>query len=65
MLTTREHYDLLEAFERIYRHHRLDREPKELWAKGVVYQNGETNALFLAYRHGYALAKSLYDGAAA
>jgi hypothetical protein len=57
MLYTREHDDLMEMFEREYRGHRLDREAKELWVRGNVYQNGETNTLFLAYRRGYALGK--------
>lgn len=54
MLLTKEHYDLMEAFERAYRHKRLGREPKERWPKGNIYQNGDTNELFQAYRLGYA-----------
>jgi len=57
MLKTQEHYDLMDAFEREFRGHRLDREPKGIWARGNVYQSGDTNALFLAYRRGYALGK--------
>lgn len=58
MLGTQEHYDVMAMFEREFRGHRLDREEsKELWARGRIYQNGETNALFLAYRRGYALGK--------
>ena len=58
---TREHEELMQNFERSFSHHRLDKEPKDLWAKGNVYQNGGLNALFLAYRQGYALAKAIYQ----
>jgi hypothetical protein len=59
-LLSAEHYDLMAAFEREFRGQRLDREAKHLWPQGVVYQSGETNNLFLAYRRGYALAKAVY-----
>lgn len=63
MIWTQEHYDLMSAFERDHRGYRVDREAKDLWPKGNVYQSGETNALFLAYRNGAAFAKSYYrDG---
>jgi len=53
-LTSKAHYDLMAAFEREFRGYRLDKEDKALWSKGNVYQSGETNALFLAYRRGAA-----------
>jgi hypothetical protein len=57
-LIGREHYELMEHFEREFRGHRLDREKsKDRRARGNVYQSGETNALFLAYRRGYALGR--------
>jgi hypothetical protein len=57
MLGTKEHYDLMAQFERdqAFSHRRLDREDKSFWPKGVIYQDGQTNELFLAYRRGYAL----------
>lgn len=55
MLLTREHYELMAAFERDFSHNRLDKEDKSFWAKGNIYQNGQVNDLFLAYRKGYAL----------
>lgn len=57
MLKDKEHYDLLAAFEKQFKYKRLDREPKDLWAKGRIYQNGEVNELFLAFRLGYSLGK--------
>jgi hypothetical protein len=58
MLKSQEHYDLMSMFEKEHKGLRLDREKsKELWATGHVYENGETNALFLAYRKGYAYGK--------
>jgi hypothetical protein len=53
----KEHYDLMTMFEKNFRGNDFGREPKELWAKGQLYENGETNALFRAYRDGYAFGK--------
>lgn len=58
-LETKEHYDLMAQFEKEFHHRRLDKEDKSMWPKSVVYQNGETNELFLAYRRGYALGKAI------
>lgn len=59
MLMTKEHYDLLEQFEREFKSRRLDKEPKALWPKGIIYQDGHVNELFLAYRRGYSLGKTV------
>lgn len=59
MLTSKEHYELMAQFEKEFKGLRLDREPKDLWPQGHVYQNGEANALFLAYRRGYAYAMAV------
>ena len=60
MLTTREHYELIEMFERTFKGcGRLDKEEKALWTKGIVYQDGKVNQIFLAYRHGYAYGKTV------
>lgn len=61
MLMTQEHYALMSAFERSHSG-RFDREDKSLWPKGVIYQDGRVNALFLAYRQGYAHAKTTAYG---
>ena len=58
-LKSQEHYDLMAQFEREYQGHRLDREDKSLWERGAIYQNGETNALFLAYRRGCAYGRAV------
>lgn len=57
MLFTKEHYDLMAQFDRQFPG-RLDKEPKELWAKGNIYQDGNRNELFLAFRRGYAYGLS-------
>lgn len=57
-IVTQEHYDIIAMFERIYSG-RFDKEDKALWAKGHVYQDGEMNNLFLAFRHGVAFGKVL------
>lgn len=58
MIKSREHYELMEMFERTSFEHtskgRLDKEPKELWEKGNIYQDGRTNEQFIAFRAGYA-----------
>lgn len=58
MLFTREHYDLMSVFERQFKHHRLDKERKDMWAMGVIYQDGHVNELFLAYRHGASYGRA-------
>ncbi|MFT0546969.1 hypothetical protein ACMHYO_11575 [Allopusillimonas ginsengisoli] len=57
MLMTQEHYALMSAFERCHSG-RFDREDKSLWPKGVIYQDGRVNELFLAYRNGYAYSQA-------
>lgn len=59
MLKTQEHQDLMSMFEREFKGRRLDREDKSIWPLRRVYQNGEVNELFLAYRRGYAYGKAL------
>ncbi len=58
-LKAQEHYDLIAQFERDFRltGRCIEKEPKEMWAKGSIYQHGETNQQFLVYRHGYAFGK--------
>lgn len=56
-LFTREHYDLMKQFERVFKNERLDKEPKDMWANGNIYQDGNVNNLFVAYRFGYSFGK--------
>ena len=61
MLHSQEHCDMIEMFERdttFKGRRRFDKEDKSLWPKGVIYQDGSTNELFLAYRSGYAYGKT-------
>lgn len=57
MLKTNEHIELMTMFEKEYRGQRLDKEPKDLWPQGIIYQDGKLNELFIAYRRGYAFGK--------
>jgi hypothetical protein len=60
-LGSQEHHDLMEMFEREHRgEFRLDREPKNIWPIGRIYQNGEANIAFLAYRKGYAFGRAVH-----
>lgn len=54
-LLSQEHYDLLAAFERSHKG-RTDKEDRSLWPRGIIYQDGHMNDLFLAYRRGHAYA---------
>lgn len=56
-LLTKEHYGLMAQFEREHSG-RFDREEKSLWPKGIVYQDGRVNELFMAYRRGYAFCEA-------
>ena len=53
-----EFYELVAMFDREFRGMRLDKEAKDMWPKGYVYQHGEVNNLFLAYRKGVAFGKT-------
>jgi len=57
-LLSKEHYELIAQFEKEFKGCRLDKEEKSFWSKGNIFQSGEVNNLFLAYRRGYALAKA-------
>lgn len=59
MLKDKEHYDLMAQFEREHSG-RMDKEDKEWWPRGAIYQDGHINQLFLAYRRGYAYSKSRF-----
>ena len=49
------HIELMAMFEKVFRGEgRFDRETKDLWPRGRIYQDGRVNQLFLAYRHGAA-----------
>lgn len=64
MLKTKEHYDLMTQFEKDCKPGRTDKEAQEYWARGIIYQDGHVNALFLVYRRGYAYGKSIEREAA-
>lgn len=53
-LGTKGHEELMRHFESLYKGERLDREAKDLWKSGHIYQHGEVNNLFLAFRKGVA-----------
>lgn len=59
-LKSKEHYEIMDQFERLFKGHRMDREDKSLWPRGHIYQNGETNNLFIAFRHGFEFGRAIY-----
>ena len=59
-LLSRDHHEMISFFERHFKGaFRLDKEDKALWSKGYIYQNGEANAAFLAFREGVAYGKAV------
>lgn len=61
-ITSKEHYELIEFFERTFKGQlRLDKEDKSMWPKGIIYQNGDANRLFKAFREGVAYGKAVAE----
>ena len=55
----KDHYEMMEMFERTFAgEFRLDKEDKALWAKGFIYQHGEANRMFKAFRHGVSFGRA-------
>lgn len=63
-LLGKDHYEMIEFFERTITGYRLDKEPKELWSKGIIYQHGELNQLFKVFRQGVAYGQAVERAAA-
>jgi len=61
LLNSKEHYDLMDNFDKIFKYEILDKEDKSLWLKGRIYQSGQVNSLFAAFRFGYAAGKQEYQ----
>ena len=64
MLLTKEHYELMAHFETQVRkvaRGRLDREAKQDWQRGIIYEDGNINQMFIMFRTGYMLGKSVRD----
>lgn len=60
-LGSKEHYEILDNFEKNFNYLRLDREnDKELWKKGIIYQSGETNNMYNAFIIGYSFGRVQY-----
>jgi uncharacterized membrane protein len=63
-LFSHEHYALMAQFEQQFKGKRLDREDKSYWPKGIIYQDGAVNELFLAFRRGAAYGEAIVRAAA-
>lgn len=57
---TKEHFEILKNFEKNFPNLRLDKEEKDLWVKGIVYQSGETNSCYKAFIIGYSFGRLQY-----
>ena len=59
-LLSKDHYEMIEFFDRAFKgQFRLDKEDKSMWASGYVYQHGDANRLFKAFREGVAYGKAV------
>lgn len=59
-LLSKEHAEIMAAFEKFFpQEGRKDKENKELWKKGIIYQHGGVNKLFLAFRCGVSYGLSV------
>jgi hypothetical protein len=59
-LLSSEHYEIIYFFERRFKGaFRLDKEDQSLWSKGSIYQSGDANAAFLAFREGVAYGRAV------
>lgn len=56
-LKSQAHIEMMAMFERL-KLGRLDKEPRESWAKERIYQDGRVNELFLAFRQGVAYGEA-------
>ena len=45
-------HNCMEAFEKLFALYRLDREPREDWVHGAIYQDGKVNNLYAAFELG-------------
>lgn len=55
----KEYFEMMAQFEKNFPGERYDKEPKESWGKGIVYQDGNVNRLFKAYEMGYAFRAAI------
>lgn len=53
-LFNKEQFEIIEQFEKTYPYIRKDKEPKKLWKKKIIYQDGQVNELFIAFCFGVA-----------
>lgn len=57
-LKSQAHIEMMAMFDRL-KLGRLDKEAKELWPRGRIYQDGRVNDLFLAFRQGVAYGQAV------
>lgn len=58
-IKTQEHEEIMAQFEKDFKGTgRMDREHKDIWKNGNIYQDGKVNQLFIAYRMGCAFAQA-------
>lgn len=58
-LNSHEHIEMVAMFDRLFKGRRLDKEDKSIWSKGHIYQDGQLNDLFLAFRQGVAYGQAV------
>lgn len=58
-LNSQENIEMVAMFDRLFKGRRLDKEDKSLWPRGIIYQDGGLNELFLAFRQGVAYGQAI------
>jgi len=57
---TKEFHELIAEFEKLFSHMQPARQAKEVYHLQSFYKQGQVNRLFIAYMHGYMLARNVY-----
>lgn len=57
---SKEHHEILKDFEKCFKEFRLDKENKDMWSKGHIYQSGEVNNMYKAFVRGYSSGRANY-----
>lgn len=59
-LGSKEHYEIIEMFEKLYAEFGIfEKTEKSDWSTGEIYSDEKTNSMFIMFRHGVSFGKVL------